>query len=83
MLALLLSYLHQSMFYNKSVNILLKWKEVYICPELTAKEQELNINLRDELKHRRTNGEKNLIIRHGQIIERCTASAAEGSSSSN
>ena len=50
-----------------------EWKEVYICPDLTVKERGLNKNLRDELKCRRTNGEKNLIIRRGQIVERCGA----------
>jgi len=60
-----------------------KWKEVYICPDLTAKERELNKRLRDDLKLRRANGEKNLVIKRGQIVERRAAPSSDGSNTHN
>ena len=60
-----------------------KWKEVYICPDLTAKERELNKKLRDELKRRKANGEKNVMIKRGRIVVRRAASSPESSSTSN
>ena len=60
-----------------------KWKEVYICPDLTAKEREANKKLREELKRRRANGEKNLMIKRGQIVERRVPPAPVSSNTSN
>jgi len=46
------------------------WKKVYISPDLTAKEREVNRKLCDELKRRKEAGEMNLMIKRGKIIER-------------
>lgn len=39
-------------------------------PDLTAAERERDFHLRKELSARRDNGEKNLVIRNGKIVER-------------
>lgn len=45
-------------------------QRVNIAPDLNKEEREKDKKLRDELKHRRDNGERNLIIRKGEIVER-------------
>lgn len=45
-------------------------KNVYISPDYTPKEREHNKLLVDELRYRRSNGEDNLIIRRGKLVER-------------
>lgn len=46
------------------------WDHVYLAPDLTKRDREQDYQLRQELKHRRETGEKNLIIRRGKIITR-------------
>ena len=46
------------------------WKNVYISPDLTRKEREHNKKSRLELKQRKDQGEKNLIIKRGRIVDR-------------
>jgi hypothetical protein len=48
----------------------MKFSRVYISPDLTMAEREENNKLRQELKTRRENGEKDLIISRGQIVRR-------------
>ena len=45
------------------------WKDVYISPDLTKKQQESERNLRDELIRRRQSGEQNIMIKNGKIID--------------
>ena len=45
------------------------WSNVYITPDLTWKEREAARNLRQELGRRRANGEENLFIRQGKIVQ--------------
>jgi hypothetical protein len=44
------------------------WNKVFINPDRTAKERTEDRELRDELKRRKEAGEKNLVIRKGQIL---------------
>ena len=44
------------------------WSNVFISPDLTPKECEVNRRLREELKSRKEVGEKNLMIRRGKIV---------------
>ena len=44
------------------------WKNVYVTPDMTRKEQEIDYNLRKELKERREKGEKNLVMRGGRLV---------------
>jgi hypothetical protein len=44
------------------------WEKVFLGPDRTKKEQEEDKVLRDELKLRRSQGEKNLMIRQGKIV---------------
>ena len=46
------------------------WGNIYISPDLTPKERELNKSLRMELRERKQNGETDIIIRRGQIVSR-------------
>ena len=46
------------------------YKSVYICPDLTKKQQLEGKVLRDELKTRKSNGETNLVIAQGRITTR-------------
>ena len=45
-----------------------EYGNIYISPDLTQKEREVNRKLREELASRRRAGESNLIIRGGRII---------------
>ena len=54
-----------------------------MCPDLTTKERELNKKLWDELKHRKDNGEKNLMIKCGQIVVCRASSSPESRPTSN
>jgi len=47
------------------------WNKVYVSPDLTAKERDVNKALREELKQRRTNGERDIIIKRGKIVSKC------------
>ena len=47
-----------------------KWQSVYVSPDLTLKEREINRALHQELKRRKDAGEKDLIIKRGKIINR-------------
>ena len=44
------------------------WKNIYISPDLTPQQRLEGKQLRDELRRRRDNGERNLIIRHNKIV---------------
>ena len=46
------------------------WSGTYISPDLTPRERESNRLLLIELKRRKSAGEKNLIIRHGKIMQK-------------
>ena len=39
-----------------------------VTPDMTRKEQEIDYNLRKELKERREKGEKNLVKRGGRLV---------------
>ena len=47
-----------------------RWNTIYVSPDLTIKEREINKALRDELKRRKENGEQNLIIKRGRIVSK-------------
>ena len=47
-----------------------KYINIYITPDLTKKEREVNKKLREELSHRKTAGETNLAIRNGKIVSK-------------
>ena len=51
-----------------------RWNNIYVTPDLTIKERETNKALREELKRRKDNGEKNLIIKRGRIVTKNGAS---------
>ena len=53
-----------------------EYKNVYITPDLTQKERETNRKLREELATRRRNGETNLYIRGGRIVQGTARAAA-------
>jgi len=44
-----------------------RWKNIYIMPDLTVKEWEVNKTLRDELRRHKENGKQNLMIKRGRI----------------
>ena len=46
-----------------------KHKNVYINPDLTPKQREIDTKLRAELKERRNSGEKDLQIKRGRIVK--------------
>ena len=46
-----------------------QWKQVYINADETKREREKQYQLRKELRDRRGNGEINLVIHRGQIVE--------------
>ena len=48
--------------------VLITIKNVYISPDMTAKEREEAKQLRAELRRRRSEGEHNLVIQRGKII---------------
>ena len=52
-----------------------KWNKIYVSPDLTVREREVNRALRDELKRRRANGEQNLIIKRGRIVSTTNATS--------
>ena len=52
----------------KSTNIE-EFKKIIISGDITLKQRELDKNLREELKERRMNGERNLKIRNGKVVE--------------
>ena len=45
-----------------------EYNNVYIAPDMTKYQRHKHKQLVDELKHRRSNGENNLVIRNGEII---------------
>ena len=45
------------------------WSNVYITPDLTWKEREVGRKLREDLAKRRANGEENLYIKQGKIVQ--------------
>ena len=57
------------------------YKKVFISPDLTPKERATNKQLLEELRHRRQQGETNLIIRRGKIVLKQTSPVAMDSSS--
>ena len=46
------------------------WKKVFITPDLDKRERLRNKELREELWRRRKDGEKNLIIHKGKIVDK-------------
>jgi len=46
-----------------------QWKQVYINADETKREREKQYQLRKELRDRRENGETNLVIHRGQVVE--------------
>lgn len=46
-----------------------EWSNVFITPDHTPKEREENKKLRDLLRTRRDNGEKDIVIRRNQIVK--------------
>ena len=46
-----------------------EYRRIMIVPDLTIKEREENRKLREELRRRREDGERGLIIRKGRIVE--------------
>lgn len=46
-----------------------EWKHIYINPDQTPQEREVNRKLRQELASRREAGETNLVIRQGRIVK--------------
>ena len=46
-----------------------EFKKIVISGDMTLKQRELDKNLREELKERRMNGERNLKIRNGKVVE--------------
>ena len=44
------------------------WSKVYIQPDMSPKEREAHKKLYEQLKRRKNQGERNLIIRHGKIV---------------
>ena len=47
-----------------------RWNKVYVSPDLTAKEREVNKALRKELKRRKAQGEKEIMIKRGKIVSK-------------
>ena len=47
-----------------------QYKDIYIAPDLTKFQREKNRKLVNELKHRKANGENNLVISNGTIVPR-------------
>ena len=47
-----------------------EYKDIYIAPDLTKFQREKNRKLVNELKHRKANGENNLVISNGTIVSR-------------
>ena len=45
-----------------------RWNKVFINPDLTVKERKIHLELRQQLKQRKENGERNLIIDRGRIV---------------
>ena len=45
-----------------------EYNNIYIAPDMTKYQRQKHKQLVDELKHRRSNGENNLVIRNGEII---------------
>ncbi|CAH1250128.1 Hypp8776 [Branchiostoma lanceolatum] len=52
-----------------------RWSRVYIVPDMTPNEREVDRKLRQELKSRREAGEANVVIRRGRIV--CTQTTRE------
>ena len=59
---------HKVLDKARSLNRTDMWKNVYVTPDMTRKEQEIDYNLRKELKERRDKGEKNLVKRGGRLV---------------
>ena len=49
----------------RSLNRNARYKNVYVTPDMTRKEQEIDYHIRKELKERRDKGENNLVKRGG------------------
>lgn len=47
-----------------------RWSKVFITPDQTKEEREKSIKLKRELERRRNEGNKNLVIYRGEIVER-------------
>ena len=45
-----------------------RWNKVFINPDLTVKEREMHFELKQQLKQRKENGERNLVIDRGRIV---------------
>ena len=56
---------HKVLDKARSLNRTDRWKNVYVIPDMTRKEQEIDYNIRKELKERRDKGETNLVKRGG------------------
>ena len=54
---------HKVLDKARSLNRTDMWKNVYVTPDMTRKEQEIDYNLRMELKERRDKGKNNLVKR--------------------
>ena len=52
------------------------YKKVFINPDLTPKERVANKQILEELRHRRQQGEVNLIIRRNKIVSKQTSPVA-------
>ena len=57
------------------------YKNTYIASDRTKLERQKHLKLVEELKHRRSDGEQNLIIRKGSIIALTRHPSATGDSS--
>ena len=57
-----------------------KWSKVFVTPDQTKEEREKSIKLKRELERRRNEGNRNLVIYRGEIVERKMKerAAAEG-----
>ena len=58
-------------------------QNVYISPDLTPKEREINKLLREQLRRRKEAGESDLIIRRGKIVSKLTSTHATAHSTDN
>ena len=57
------------------------FKGVYINPDLSVKERQVQRNLRSELARRKENGESDIFIRRGRIVKQRNSSHSRGSTS--
>ena len=57
------------------------FKGVYINPDLSVKERQVQRNLRSELARRKENGESDIFIRRGRIVKQRNSGHSRGSTS--